>query len=305
MNLFDKIGQWWSGLFRRRRLSLLNTRDNHEVWHTHISPMNILMAIVASVILMFTIILTLVAYTPVLELLPGYSAEAHRSRRMIIDNIVRLDSLERVIDEMLLYTDNVSLIMDGKSPVVRSASPIEMNSSKSSKELVLPNEADSVLRRKMEGEGRYNLRAAMAINSEPLVSPVDGVIIRRFGLDEGSYGVSVATSAEQCVMATHDGVVALSVWTPDRGYTISLLHSSSVVSTYQNIPHTSLKMGDVVKAGEVIGYNIVDSRVVDSGVEGSSQGSQGSQSSQPSSRQIDFELWIDGRPVDPERYIIF
>ncbi len=290
MNIIDKIGSLWRGFTRRSRLSLFNTRDNHEVWHTHISPMNILMAVVASVILMFTVILTLVAYTPVLELLPGYSAEAHRSRQMVIENIVRLDSMERVIQEMTLYTDNVSLIMDGKTPVVRST-PMADGATKRSKELVQPNEADSVLRRQMEGEGRYNLRAARAISSEPLVAPVDGVITRRFDLDEGSFGVQVVASAEQRVMAIHDGVVLLSVWSPKSGYTVSVLHSNNVVSTYQNIPITLVSRGDAVKAGEVIGHNDIEAD--DSDVKSSV------------SREVTFELWVDGRPVDPERYIIF
>ncbi len=291
MKILDRIGIWWEGFLRRRRLSLLNTRDNQEIWYTHISPINIIMALISTILLLFVFILTLVGYTPILDILPGYSAEVHRSRQLIIDNIVKLDSMERIIDEMMIYTDNVSLIMDGKTPVVRSKTSAE--STTLSKELVQPNAADSILRSQMEGEGRYNIRAASAISSTPIVAPVEGVITQRFDLSEGDYGVKIATSAEQRVMAVQDGVVTLSLWSPEVGYTIQILHSNNLLSIYQNIPLTTVSRGDVVKSGEVIGYN---GEEVDQSIQSSNT---------TKSREINFELWRDGQPIDPERYIIF
>ncbi len=295
---------------RRRRLSLLNTRDNQEVWHTHISPMNIIMALTSTLLVLFIVVLTLVGYTPILDMLPGYSAEVHRSRQTIIDNIVRLDSMERIIDEMVLYTDNVSQIMEGKTPVVRSKSSTD--SRPLSKSLVAPNSADSALRRQMEGEGRYNLRAAMAISTTPIVAPADGVITRHFDLSEESFGVEIATSAEQRVMAVQDGIVTLVIWSPVVGYTVQIAHSNNLLSIYQNIPHTTISRGDTVKSGEVIGYNgeaeITNGDSTDAKTEtiNNTQNGQITPSATTrASREISFELWRDGKPIDPERYIIF
>ncbi len=284
MSIFYKIEILGEGLFHRRRLSLLNTRDNHEVWHTHISPINIIMALVSILLLLFILVLTLVGYTPILDILPGYSADVQRSRQNIVENIMRIDSMERVIDEMMLYTENVSLIMDGKTPVVRAKSTTNTNISK---DLILPNSTDSILRQQMESNGRYNLRAANAIlGGTPLVAPVDGVISRRFDLSENRFGVEITTTSEQRIMATQDGVVMLLLWSPEIGHTIQLLHGNDLISIYQNIPLTTIARGDVVKAGEVIGYN-------------------GNNESINISRKINFELWQDGAPIDPERYIIF
>ncbi len=298
MNIIDNIGIWWEGLLRRRRLSLLNTRDNQEVWHTHISPMNIIMALISTLLVLFVFVLTLVGYTPILDMLPGYSAEVHRSRQLIIDNIVKLDSMERIIDDMMLYTDNISLIMEGKTPVVRAKG--SKDGRPISKSLVLPNSADSALRRQMEGEGRYNLRAAMAISTTPIVAPADGVITRHFDLSEESFGVEIVTSSEQRVMAVQDGVVTLVLWSPEIGYTIQIAHSNNLLSIYQNVPHTTISRGDVVKSGEVIGYNGEVKIDMDPNNLTSTVATQSTQS-----REISFELWRDGKPIDPERYIIF
>lgn len=284
MGISNKISSWWQGLFQRRRLSLNNTRDNHEVWHTHISPANIIMAFVAIFLMIFTIILTLVGYTPVLELLPGYRSEALRSRQNIIENIFRLDSMERVINDMTVYTDNVSLIMAGKTPVVRNAPSIDTITL--SKDLILPNNVDSAIRGQMEGDSRYNLLAAKAISATPMTMPVDGVITKQYDPAKGQFGVQIAAAASERVMAAQKGVVTLALWSPQDGFTIQILHPDNQMTIYQNVSQAIVERGDIVKAGEVIGYDE------------SNQESSGS-------RMISFELWIDGRAVNPEEYIIF
>ncbi len=64
------------------------------VAHAHLGRAH-LRSILAFVLLLFILILSLVAYTPVLEFLPGYRTEANRSREMLLQNIMRLDSIER------------------------------------------------------------------------------------------------------------------------------------------------------------------------------------------------------------------
>ena len=81
MNAFHSISSWWKRFSRKRRLSMLNATDNVEEWYTHISPAGLLAAFLAFALLLFILILSIVAYTPVLELLPGYRVEAARSRR--------------------------------------------------------------------------------------------------------------------------------------------------------------------------------------------------------------------------------
>ena len=119
----------------------------------HISVVRIFAALLAFVLLLFILILSLVAYTPVLEFLPGY--EANRSREMLLQNIMRLDSIERQMTQMRTYSDNIALIMEGKTPVVRNVGGLD--SIKADKTLVMPSREDSLLRIQMEGEGPYGL----------------------------------------------------------------------------------------------------------------------------------------------------
>ena len=68
MKFLKRIRAWWRGLFRKRRFSMLNATDNSEEWHIHLSPASVFAGLVAFVLLLFILTLSLVAYSPVLEL---------------------------------------------------------------------------------------------------------------------------------------------------------------------------------------------------------------------------------------------
>ncbi len=281
MNIFRRISFAWRNFFRRRRLSLQNSTDNREEWYTHISPVSIFLMFVSYTTLIFILVLTLVGYTSILEMLPMYRSDISKSRDIMVENILRIDSMERVINDMMLYNDNIALIMEGKSPVVRNSQIVDSVSL--NKTMVAPNEADSILRNQMEGEGEYSLRRA-AINRSimQLTSPFGGDISQRFDISANCRSMKfVVSGAEPSkVESTDGGVVILSLWSPDLGNVVQIQHSRGFISIYKNMSQSLVASGDVVKGGEVIGYTQVGS-------------------------DFEFELWENGKPVNPENYIIF
>ncbi len=239
---------------------------------------------------MFVFVLTLVGYSPVLEVLPGYRSESVRSRQNIVDNILRLDSMERVINDMMIYNDNIALIMDGKVSLMGSYS--SRDSISLLKTLVNPNSIDSTLRSQIEGHGRYSMKMANSAIKSPMVAPVDGVVTKRFDIAKESYGVEFAIAKGGRVMATQKGVVTLAIWSPLTGYTVQITHPNSLMSIYSNITRLTVERGTAVKEGQVIGYS-----------DYSDDDDRRSDSNQNRNRPIVFELWSDGMPVNPERYI--
>ncbi|MFI3306286.1 MAG: M23 family metallopeptidase [Rikenellaceae bacterium] len=285
MNIFQKIASLWSDIFRRRRLSIFNTRGNRESWYTHISLFNIVMVIVSAMILIFVLTLTLVGYTNALALFPKYRSESLRQRMVIVDNLVRMDSMEQMIKEMMLYSDNVALIMNGKTP--RIYENLTSDSVTLVKTSLHTNAVDSTLRAQMEGEGRYNLQLASFGAEGYMSAPADGVITRQFNIAEGRYGVEIAASAGR-VMAVKRGVVSMAMWSPESEYTVQIIHPDNSISIYHNIQNAIVRRGDSVKVGEVIGDNNDESG-----------------EARMESRPIVFEMWSEGKPIDPEKYIIF
>ncbi|MEG1622844.1 MAG: M23 family metallopeptidase [Alistipes sp.] len=291
MKLSSKISKLWSQrseLFRKRRLSLQNATDNTEEWHIHLSPAGVLSAFVAFVLMLFILILIFVAYTPILEFLPGYRTEANRSRENLVDNIIRLDSMERMMNDMLTYNNNIALIMEGKTPVVRVLS--NSDSTKLSKTLIMPDAADSLLRLQMEGKGTYGLNQAGSRRSVreaiQMVAPIEGIITQRFDLQRESFGISIAAASNTQVAAVDKGTVVMTLWTPETGYLIEVQHAGDLISVYKNLSQSLVSKGQRVKSGEIIG---VSNEARNNG----------------NSALFEFELWGQGKPVDPEGYIVF
>lgn len=273
------------------RFSIRNQHTDTEVWYMHISPWNLFAGFLALVLMLFIIVTSIVAYTPVLDLIPGYPG--NKSRIMLINNIMRLDSLEQEFKNMQIYSENISLIMAGKNPVTRNAVQESDSLSKSRNELISRIAEDSLLRAQLESPtgpyrlsdpavARRNLRSAM-----DLFVPVRGVVSEKFDPRQGNYGVKMATMVNQEVMAIAEGTVISAGWIPAEGYVIYIQHGNNLLSVYRHNVSTLKKAGDRVYSGEVIGYT-------------------GSQSTDPSGKNLfEFELWYNGTPVDPESYIAF
>ena len=288
MNFFRKIASWWREARRKRRVVMQHASSGEEEWYMHLSPAGLLSGFCALILILFVVILCLVAYPPVLEFLPGYRTEATRSRESLVANIMRLDSMERMMQNMLTYNKNISLVLDGRSPVVRSR--LESDSLKLDKKLVPTNAADSALRAQMEGEGPYSLGAGAASRRSvreavEMITPVEGIITRRFDAKQQMWGVRLATDPQAEVAAVEGGTVVQSIWSPESGHVITIQHNANLLSIYRNLTRSNVTAGERVKAGELIGVTGDNNR------EGL--------------RPFEFELWNAGKAVDPEAYIIF
>ena len=289
MKTIKSVRAWWRGLFRKRRFNMLNATDNSEEWHVHVSPASLLAGLVAFVLVLFILTLSLVAYSPVLEFLPGYRTEADRSRESLIQNIIRLDSMERMMNDMMTYNENIAMILEGNTPVARTLPGSD--STRASKVLVMPSAEDSLLRAQMEGDGPYSLagrgsdsrrRIREAIE---LAKHVEWIITERCDISQGRYGGKIAAAASDRIAAVDGGTVVQSLWTPERGYTVIMQHRGGLLSVYRNLSQSLAAPGQTLRPGELVGYN--------------------SEAENGEVRMFEFELWSDGKPVDPESYIVF
>ena len=289
MKFLKNIRAWQRNFFRKRRFNMLNATDNSEEWHMHLSPASIFAAFVSFALLLFILILTLVAYSPVLEFLPGYRTEADRSRESLVQNIIRLDSMERMMNDMLTSTQNIALIMEGKTPVARVLA--NSDSTRATKVLVMPSPEDSVLRAQMEGDGEYAVTGRSGGSRRSvreaieLATPVEGIITDRFDIRNGNFGIRIAAAASDRIAAVDNGTVVLSLWTPETGYMVELQHAGNLLSVYKGLSQSLVTKGQTIRAGELIGYN--------------------AEAEQGEVRLFEFELWNNGKPVDPEGYIVF
>ena len=119
-----------------------------------------------------------------------------------------------------------------------------------------------------------------------LFPPVKGQISEAYNAEENHFAVDIVTAKNTPVKATAEGTVVFSEWTAETGYVIIIEHRYGLISVYKHNSSLAKEQGELVKKGEVIGM----------------VGSTGELSTGP---HLHFELWSNGRPVNPTDFLEF
>ena len=283
----QKINGW----FRKKRISMSDPILREEEWAVHLSPMGLLGAVGAFLLLIFALVLVLVAYTPVLDIFPGYRTAAEKQHDDLVQNMMRIDSLERRMSDMLTYNENIAMILEGRSPVVRTLLN-DGDTTSLDKTLVPPSQFDSLLRAEMEGDGDYSLARTLRSREQGdgklfFAAPVEGIITRHFSRDDNYLGVGIQAAPNAPVTSIDDGTVIAVVTGGERGTLVTVQHFNGFVSIYRNLSQVLVSKGQVLKSRQVIGYNAM----ADAG--------------KKDNPLVEMEIWSEGKAVDPENYIVF
>jgi len=279
---------FWEKFRHKYRLSIYRDETFEEVLNLKLTKLNVLAIIGVGVFLFLLIVISVIAYTPVRELIPGYPDE--NTVRNIHLNNYRLDSLEKEIIKRDVYFENLRRIIAGEAPesfdLPADTSVPEANVSfKKSKE-------DSVLRRMVEPGDKFTLSTIVqrkintALSSTLFFPPVKGLVTSGFSSKTEHYGTDIVASANEAVKATLPGTVTMASWTLETGYVIQVQHENNIISLYKHNAELLKHVGDRVKVGEPIAII----------------GNSGELTTGP---HLHFELWYNGTSLDPQQYITF
>jgi len=269
------------------RLVIMRETSFEEVWQMKLSRMNVINAFAVSLSIYTIIVVMLVIYTPLKQLVPGYpKAEMTRNIRL---NALRVDSLDYQMALKDQFIDNLITIINGGQPKTHSTD--EGVSKITTRDISdQRSSSDSLLRMDVEKAQRFNVNPQNSsgenrnLNQLYFFPPVRGLVMAHFDYSNGHYGVDIATGSNQGIKAVLDGTVILSDFTTETGFTIQIQHDNNLVSVYKHNKELFKKVGDRVKAGEVI----------------ATVGNTGELTSGP---HLHFELWHLGIPLNPEHFI--
>ncbi|OFY76594.1 MAG: hypothetical protein A2265_11155 [Bacteroidetes bacterium RIFOXYA12_FULL_33_9] len=230
-----------------------------------------------------------IAFTPLRKLIPGYPNSS--TQRAIIRNAILVDSLEYELNLRDGYLQNLKSIIEGELPKthqVQSDTSIRYADIK-----FTVSKEDSILRAQVEEEEKLNLslnnkssNTNEQIYNLQFFPPVKGMITNTFNPNENHNGTDIVASPNEVVKSVLDGTVTLVTWSPNTGNIIHIQHRHNLVSIYKHVAEILKKEGQKVKAGDAIAVF----------------GNTGEYSSGP---HLHFELWHNGKPVNPEDYIAF
>lgn len=275
-------------LRNRYRLVVMNDDTFEERFSLRLTPLGFLILISSVTIIMTALVVSLVAFTPIREYIPGY-ADVDSETELLKMNW-KADSLEKSMNARQKYIDNLAMILSGRDTAEHPKNPRD-STKKFTNLNFKPSKEDSAMRLAFESQDEYSLSVDFArkggIAGFFFFAPIKGTVSNTFNAAEEHFGVDIAATDENVpVRATLDGTVISANWTTDDGYVIQVQHSNNIISIYKHNAALLKKPGEYVKAGDPIAI----------------VGSSGEQIAGP---HIHFELWYNGAPVDPQDYMVF
>lgn len=273
------------------RLVIMNDTTFERTFSFRLSRLNAFTALGALVIILVVLTTFLIAYTPLREYIPGYGDVS--LQKDLLNLVRRTDSLQHEILLREMYIQNIKDVISGKDfsykPMVK---PEDSSSNKYKNIDVTPSREDSLLRMEYENQDPYTLLSS-GLKEEPasianifFFTPVRGIISNGFNPSNKHYGIDIVAKKNEAVKSVLDGTVVLSSWTLQTGYVIAIQHQSNIISVYKHNSALLKKEGEWVKAGDPIAI-VGQTGETSTGI------------------HLHFELWYNGKPVNPRDYISF
>lgn len=277
---------WWHNIRFKYKLTIVNENTLEEVASLYVSKLNGLSVLLSILTLVFIVAALIIVFTPLRNYLPGYMNSEIRGQ--IVENALRLDSLQNLLDRQNLYIMNIQDIFRGNVST-DSIQSIDSLTQLRQDTLMAHTQREEAFRQQFENNEKYNLsNLQQRSQADGLIfyRPTLGMVSRPFEPEQQHYGTDIAAAPGESVLATLDGTVLLSTYTAEAGYVIQIQHGQDFVSIYKHCGSLLKKEGDEVKSGEAIA--VIGQRKPDD-----------------TGPHLHFELWHRGRPMNPELFIVF
>lgn len=277
-----KIKVWYDRIREKHKLTFINDSTYHEKWGYRLSSLNLWTLLFLYTILIIILLFLLIRFTPLSGLFETQTDSV--SQEQIQQNSELLDSLEQQSASRQKYLEDLRKILNNE--------PFDDSVYQRLDDTLLENyqpdfskiEEDSLLRLKVEN-GSTPSPTEMQ-NYEFFFAPVQGTVSRSFNANKRHYGVDVVTEKDQPIVSCLDGTVILNGWLASEGHIIVVQHSSDLLSVYKHCSQTLKKTGELASKGDPIGI----------------VGNSGENTSGP---HLHFELWKNGKPLNPQEVISF
>jgi murein DD-endopeptidase MepM/ murein hydrolase activator NlpD len=267
----DKKKRNWRDKYR---FSVSNDTTFEEVWRIRLTRYNAFLLITFLVLFIIGATTSLIAFTNLREFIPGYPDVT--MRRNILMSAIRLDSLDKELELRDKYFSNLNAIIAGKPP--EDLSSVQDTTGNYNSITFKSSPEDSALRAQVEKEERFNL--VLGTNSSESVTslaglhfypPVKGIVSGKFDIRTKHFGTDIVTKPRSPVAAALDGTVIFTGWTMETGFVIEVQHTNNIVSVYKHNASLLKDTGEMYTSGP----------------------------------HLHFEIWYKGKPLDPEKHILF
>lgn len=276
---------FWKNIKFKYKLTIINENTLEEVVGIHVSKLNGFSVLLVACTVIFLLAAIILVFTPLRNYLPGYMNSEVRSQ--VVTNALKADSLVEALDRQNQYIMNIQDIFSGKVSV-DTVQSIDSLTTIRTNELMNRSKEEDDFRRKYEARQKAESAAEEDHKLPDLLffRPTKGIVMKDFAPSRQHYGVDMAAAMDESIVAVMDGKVMMVEQTADKGFLIQIQHEQNFISIYKHCGTPRKKEGDRVKGGEVIAL-------------------AGTEDEGKHVSYVHFELWHEGTPIDPAKYVVF
>ncbi len=257
------------------RINVLEDETLREVRSFRVSLKHIYLFFMGLCLLSFLLGIALMSFTPLKRSISGFGDIQGHPEYIKMNGKIR--DLEKEINAQNDYIEGFKRMLNNDLQPDEIQKPVTTDNSSPS---ASANEKASNPQPKPSREEK------IAFDHYILTTPLKGTISAAYEAEIDHFGIDILAPANSPIKAVSDGVVIQSGWNVETGNTISIQHKENLISVFKHNSVLLKKEGDFVQAGEVVAII----------------GNSGTLSDGP---HLHFELWYDGRSVNPQDYINF
>ncbi|MBR1877626.1 MAG: M23 family metallopeptidase [Paludibacteraceae bacterium] len=275
----NKNESWWVRVRRKYRLAVMDDITLREVFHWRLSGLSAISLVTLLFVLLIGVLSVLIIYTPIRNILPGYSESI---RQQLIMESARVDSLQSDLTLQRQYLDVIKNVTAGtiEKDSVQSLDSLQIV--QRNQLLEIRNQATEQFLSQYEQKERDQLllfETRTPVTTLSLFRPVRGVVTESAASDEHRYSVRLRVAKNENILAVMKGTVVYVEREIDNSHTMVVQHQQ-YVSIYRHVSLRLKEAGAQVEAGEALG--IMNGR-----------------------NELEFEIWRAGDPLNPEEVIAF
>ena len=290
----SRFKNWLKTLQQKRRIVVLDEESFEEKRNFTTSKFSLFILFLFSIIVFSLGGFLLISYTSLKTLISGFPSPT--DQKELIDNHIAID---QKLNDLIVktekeeqYINNIQKILRGDSPNSRDTIFREFKPRKANSENVL-SVSEKTIREKVNKREKYDIDiipgGALKKDVLPeilLFPPIIGELTNAMNISSGHFGVDIIAPKNEAVVAILKGTIVYQNWSPTDGHVVHIQHKNNLLSIYKHNSEVLKKIGEYVDAGEPI--SIV--------------GNSGEHSTGP---HLHFELWHNGYPINPEKFINF
>ncbi|GIV26617.1 MAG: peptidase M23 [Bacteroidia bacterium] len=262
--------------------------DFKPVFSLRFTLVSLILWLIGYATLIIIITTIIIANTSLKEYIPGYGTT--EERKQITQLLLKTDSLQILIHQKDLYLNTILKILKEDRDTIKNTSNKQTKINTQSNLELTAGKQESELRQEIEQELHQNIVSFKLSNEVPssfqFLPPTRGILINKFSIANGHYGIDIVGKSEEPIRSIQKGVVVYSGYTSRDGNVIIILHPSGILSIYKHLSMVVKHIGDYINTNEYIG-NMGNTGTESNGV------------------HLHFELWFNQKPLDPLKYIVF